>query len=40
MNENPNNRPAWTKPELTRLGQIKDVAGRQTPGSQGNATKS
>jgi hypothetical protein len=40
MNDNPAKRPAWTKPELTRLGEIKDVAGKQTPSSQGTQGKS
>ncbi len=40
MKENPDKRAAWTKPELTRLGEIKDVAGKQTPLSQGNNQKS
>ena len=31
----------WTKPELTRLGKLADVAGgNQTPGTQGGGTKS
>ncbi len=30
----------WTRPELKRLGEIKDVAGSQTPISQGNGAKS
>ena len=25
---------AWTKPEIKRLGEIKDVAGNQTPLAQ------
>lgn len=29
----------WTKPELTRLGQLADVAGAQTPLGQGNGQK-
>jgi hypothetical protein len=31
---------AWTKPELKRIGEIKDVAGGQTPIAQATATKS
>jgi len=30
----------WTKPELKRLGEIKDVAGAQTPNSQAASVKS
>jgi hypothetical protein len=30
----------WTKPEVRRLGQIKDVAGAQTPITQAANTKS
>ncbi len=30
----------WTKPEIRRLGTIKDVAGAQTPGPQGAGAKS
>ncbi|MGH8525321.1 MAG: hypothetical protein ACREXY_14290 [Gammaproteobacteria bacterium] len=29
----------WTKPELKRLGEIKDVAGDQTAGPQGSGAK-
>lgn len=29
----------WTKPELIRLGQLADVAGAQTPRTQGNSQK-
>lgn len=29
----------WTKPELTRLGQLADVAGAQTPRAQGAGQK-
>jgi hypothetical protein len=25
----------WTKPEIRRLGQIRDVAGQETPLAQG-----
>lgn len=31
---------AWTKPELTRLGKLADVAGPQTPGAQAGGAKS
>lgn len=31
---------AWTKPEFKRLGEIKDVAGPQTPNSQAVNVKS
>ncbi len=31
---------AWTKPEFKRLGEIKDVAGPQTPNSQASNVKS
>lgn len=30
----------WTKPELKRIGEIKDVAGAQTPLSQAVNAKS
>lgn len=30
----------WAKPELRRLGTIKDVAGAQTPLTQATNTKS
>jgi len=30
----------WTKPEVRRLGEIKDVAGAQTPVTQAANTKS
>lgn len=33
-------RKAWTKPELKRLGEIKDIAGGQTPNAQAGNTKS
>lgn len=33
-------RKAWSKPEFKRLGDIKDVAGAQTPNSQAGNTKS
>ena len=29
----------WSKPEVRRLGQIKDVAGAQGAGAQGAGTK-
>ncbi len=29
----------WTKPQLRRLGQIKDVAGAQGAGAQGAGAK-
>jgi hypothetical protein len=32
-------RQAWTKPGLRRLGAMKDVAGAQGAGAQGNAAK-
>jgi len=31
---------AWSKPEFKRLGEIKDVAGPQTPNSQAGNVKS
>jgi hypothetical protein len=31
---------AWTKPELKQIGEIKDVAGAQTPNSQASNVKS
>ena len=30
----------WTRPEVRRLGEIKDVAGAQTPVTQAALTKS
>ena len=32
-------RREWIKPKLTRLGEIRDVAGNQTPGPQGSGAK-
>ncbi|HKX91513.1 MAG TPA: hypothetical protein VJM15_03710 [Sphingomicrobium sp.] len=32
-------RKVWTKPQLKRLGEIKDVAGAQGAGAQGAGTK-
>jgi hypothetical protein len=29
----------WSKPELKRLGEIKDIAGAQGAGAQAAATK-
>jgi hypothetical protein len=29
----------WTKPEVRRLGEIKDVAGNQGAGTQGGGGK-
>ena len=29
----------WTKPQLKRLGEIKDVAGAQGAGAQGGGLK-
>jgi hypothetical protein len=34
------NKKPWTKPELKRLGEIKQVAGAQTPNSQAGNAKS
>jgi len=30
----------WVKPELRRIGDIKQVAGKQTPSAQASASKS
>ena len=30
---------SWSKPEIKRLGAIKDVAGAQGAGAQGGGTK-
>ncbi|MEO6114096.1 MAG: hypothetical protein ABIP07_06590 [Sphingomicrobium sp.] len=41
MNKDTVVRQEWSKPQLTRLGQIKDVAGKDGPGGQvpaGNKT--
>ena len=32
-------RQVWTKPEIKRLGEIKDVAGAQGAGAQGAGAK-
>lgn len=29
----------WTKPQLKRLGEIKDIAGSQNTGTQGAGAK-
>ena len=29
----------WTKPQIQRLGRMKDVAGAQGPGAQGAGAK-
>lgn len=34
MSKNTETRHQWSKPQLSRLGQIKDVAGKPGPGSQ------
>ena len=34
MNKDSANKKSWTKPELKRLGKIRDVAGAQTPVAQ------
>lgn len=38
MRKQANTQKVWTRPQITRLGEIKDVAGNQTPlaQSQGN----
>lgn len=33
-------RKAWTKPELKHIGEIKHVAGAQTPNAQASGAKS
>ena len=33
-------RKRWFRPELKQLGEIKDVAGAQTPNSQASNVKS
>ena len=30
---------AWRKPEIRRLGEIRDVAGAEGAGAQGNGAK-
>ena len=40
MNKEAVSSKQWTKPEVRRLGQIRDVAGSQTPVAQATATKS
>ena len=39
MKKDASTRQAWTKPEVRRLGAMKDVAGAQGVGTQGNAAK-
>ena len=33
-------RKAWTKPELRRIGEIKDVSGPDGAGAESNGTRS
>lgn len=33
-------RKAWIKPELKHIGEIRDVAGAETPNSQAGNSKS
>jgi len=40
MTKNVKGLRAWTKPEIKRLGEIKDVAGNQTALTQAGNTKS
>jgi hypothetical protein len=40
MTKETSSRKAWTKPEIFRLGAIKDIAGAQTPVSQASNVKS
>ena len=40
MNKDGKSRQAWIKPEVRRLGHLKDVAGKETAGPQGTNTKS
>jgi len=40
MTKNVKGLRAWTKPEIKRLGEIKDVAGKETPLAQTSNTKS
>jgi hypothetical protein len=35
MKKEPIRPMAWTRPEIRRLGEIKDVAGQETPLAQG-----
>lgn len=39
MNKKAAKAKAWIKPEIQRLGAIKDVAGAQGAGSQGAGAK-
>lgn len=39
MKEEATRPKAWTKPEIRRLGEIKDVAGNPGTGPQGSSTK-
>jgi hypothetical protein len=40
MKQNMAKPSSWTRPEMRRLGQIKDVAGAQTPVAQAANVKS
>jgi hypothetical protein len=40
MTKETSSRKAWTKPEISRLGAIKDIAGAQTPVAQASNVKS
>jgi hypothetical protein len=40
MRKNTGGPREWAKPEIKRLGQIRDVAGAQTPLTQAANTKS
>jgi hypothetical protein len=40
MNKSQKASRAWVKPQVTRLGDVKDVAGSVPTGPQGGGTKS
>ena len=40
MKKDSANKRPWVKPELKRIGKIKQVAGAQTPNSQASNVKS
>jgi hypothetical protein len=39
MTKNTPKSKVWTKPQINRLGEIKDVAGAQGAGAQGAGAK-
>ena len=39
MNKEVAKRKVWTKPEITRLGEVRDVSGAQGAGAQAAGAK-